>query len=99
VRTVAVDALLAATVAGEALCVLGLCLGATVYDRLHYAGATTSVPPFLVFVAVLLKQPHPYTNPVWNALFVAVTLFLLNGVLTHAIARVARQREAKDVEL
>ena len=98
-RTVAVDALLAATVAGEALCVLGLWLGATVYDRLHYAGATTAVPPFLVFVAVLLKQPHPYTNPVWNALFVAVTLFVLNGVLTHAIARVARQRDAKDVEL
>ena len=98
-RTVTVDALLAATVAGEALCVLGLWLGATVYDRLHYAGATTSVPPFLVFVAVLLKQPHPYTNPVWNALFVALTLFFLNGVLTHAIARVARQREAGDVEL
>jgi multisubunit Na+/H+ antiporter MnhG subunit len=98
-RAAVVDALLAATVLGEVLCVLGVWLGATVYDRLHYAGATTTVPPFLVFVAVLLKQPHPYTNPVWNAFFVAVTLFLLNGVLTHAIARVARQREAKDVEL
>lgn len=98
-RAVGVDALLAATVVAEALCVLGVWLGATVYDRLHYAGATTSVPPFFVFVAVLLKQPHPYTNPVWNALFVACALFLLNGVLTHAIARVARQREAGDVEL
>jgi multisubunit Na+/H+ antiporter MnhG subunit len=99
VRTWAVDALLAATVASEALCVVGVLWAATVYDKLHYAGATTSVPPFLVFVAVLLKQPHPYTNPVWNALFVAVALFLLNGVLTHAIARVARQREAQDLEL
>lgn len=98
-RTVVVDALLAATVLGEAMCVLGILAGATVYDRLHYAGATTSVPPFLVFVAILLRQPHPYTNPVWNALFVAVALFLLNGVLTHAIARVIRQREAGDVEL
>jgi len=99
VRAAAVDVLLAVTVASEALCVLGVFAGATVYDRLHYAGATTSVPPFLVFVAILLKQPHPYTNPVWNALFVAVALFLLNGVLTHAIARVARQREAHDLEL
>jgi multisubunit Na+/H+ antiporter MnhG subunit len=99
VRAVVVDALLAATVLSEALSVLGVFAGATIYDRLHYAGATTSVPPFLVFVAVLLKQPHPYTNPVWNALFVALALFFLNGVLTHAIARVARQREAKDVEL
>jgi len=98
-RTIAVDVLLATTVVGEAMCVLGVLAGATVYDRLHYAGATTSVPPFLVFVAILLRQPHPYTNPVWNALFVAVTLFLLNGVLTHAIARVVRQREAKDIEL
>lgn len=98
-RTVAVDALLIAIVASETLCVVGLFAGATVYDRLHYAGATASVPPFLVFVAVLLKQPHPYTNPVWNALFVAVALFFLNGVLTHAIARVARQREHGDVEL
>lgn len=98
-RAVVVDALLAATVLGEAMCVMGVLAGATVYDRLHYAGATTSVPPFLVFVAILLRQPHPYTNPVWNALFVAVTLFILNGVLTHAIARVVRQREAGDIEL
>jgi multisubunit Na+/H+ antiporter MnhG subunit len=99
VRAVVVDLMLALTVASEALCVAGVFAGATVYDRLHYAGATTSVPPFLVFVAVLLKQPHPYTNPVWNALFVALALFFLNGILTHAIARVARQREAKDTEL
>jgi multisubunit Na+/H+ antiporter MnhG subunit len=99
VRTAIVDVLLAVTVAGEALCVVGVLAGATVYDRIHYAGATTTVPPFLVFVAVLLRQPHPYTNPVWNALFVAVTLFVLNGVLTHAVARVIRQRELGDVEL
>jgi multisubunit Na+/H+ antiporter MnhG subunit len=99
VRAAIVDVLLAATVLGEAMCVLGIFVGATAWDRLHYAGATTSVPPFLVFVAILLRQPHPYTNPVWNALFVAVALFLLNGVLTHAIARVMRQQEAKDVEL
>jgi multisubunit Na+/H+ antiporter MnhG subunit len=99
VRAAAVDVLLAATVLGEGMCVLGILAGATVMDKLHYAGATTSVPPFLVFLAILLRQPHPYTNPVWNALFVAVALFLLNGVLTHAIARVVRQREAKDVEL
>jgi multisubunit Na+/H+ antiporter MnhG subunit len=98
-RSVAVDVLLAATVLSEALCVLGVYAGATVYDRLHYAGATTSVPPFLVLCAIALKQPHPYTNPVWNALFVAVALFVLNGVLCHAIARVVRQREARDVEL
>ena len=44
----------------------------------------------------MLRQPHPYTNPVWNGLFTAVTLFALNNVLSHAIARVARQRESLD---
>jgi multisubunit Na+/H+ antiporter MnhG subunit len=99
VRAIVVDVLLVATVAGEAMCVLGVLAGATVYDRLHYGGATASLPPFLVFAAVLLKQPHAYTTAVWNALFVAVVLFALTAVLTHAIARVARQREAGDVEL
>lgn len=98
-RTWTVDVLLALTVLSEAMCVVGVLWGATIYDKLHYSGSTTSVPPFLVLVAVLLKQPHPYTNPVWNALFVAVALFLLNAVLTQAIARVARQREARDLEL
>jgi multisubunit Na+/H+ antiporter MnhG subunit len=99
VRAIVVDALLLAVVASEALCVVGVFAGATVLDRLHYASATTAVPPFLVFVAVLLKQPHPYTSPVWNALFVAVSLFVLNGALTHAIARVARRRAGHELEL
>jgi multisubunit Na+/H+ antiporter MnhG subunit len=99
VRTVVVDALLAAAVAGEALCVLGILAGATVYDRIHFAGATTSLPPFLVMAAIWLRQPHWYTNPSLNALFVAVTLFVLNGTLTHAVARVVRQREVGDIEL
>jgi monovalent cation/proton antiporter MnhG/PhaG subunit len=99
VRTIVVDTALVLVVVTEALCVLGLLASATVYDRLHYSGATTSLAPFLAFVAVLLRQPHPYTNPVWNALFTAVVLFALNNVLSHAIARVARQREVGDVKL
>jgi multisubunit Na+/H+ antiporter MnhG subunit len=99
VRTIVVDALLAATVVSEALCVVGVVAAATVYDRLHYAGATATVPPLLVFVAVLLRQPHPYTNPVWNAFFVAVALITLNAVLSHALARVARQHERGGIEL
>jgi hypothetical protein len=39
-----------------------------------------------------LRQPHPYTAPVWNALFAALALFALNNVLTHAIAQVAQAR-------
>jgi monovalent cation/proton antiporter MnhG/PhaG subunit len=99
VRTVVVDAALVLAVTCEALCVLGVLASATQYERLHYSGATTSLAPFLVFLAVVLRQPHPYTSPVWNALFTAVVLFTLNNVLSHAIARVARQRDRGDVRL
>ena len=98
-RTFVVDALLVAIVVSEAICVLGVFAGATVYDRLHFSGATTAVPPTLALVAVAVRQPHPYTTPVWNALFVAVVLFALNNVFSQAVARVARQREAGGLEL
>lgn len=92
-RAVAVDTLLALAVFSELICVLGVFASASIYARLHYAGATTSLAPFFVLAAVMIRQPHPYTAPVWNALFVAVALFALNNVLSHAIARVAKQRE------
>jgi monovalent cation/proton antiporter MnhG/PhaG subunit len=98
-RTFAVDALLSLLVLSELICVVGIFASATVYDRLHYSGATTALAPFFALVAIALRQPHPYTNPVWNALFTAVTLFVLNNVLSHAIARVARQRDTGDVAL
>jgi len=99
VRTVVVDIALVLAVAAEAMCVLGVLASASVYERLHYSGATTSLAPFLVLVAILLRQPHPYTTPVWNGLFTAVALFVLNNVLSHAIARVARQRETGELKL
>jgi multisubunit Na+/H+ antiporter MnhG subunit len=99
VRTVVVDALLCAVVLSELVCVAGVLAGSTLYDRLHFSGATTAVAPVLTLAAVAVRQPHPYTAPVWNALFVAVALFTLNNVLSHTIARVARQRETGEVEL
>jgi multisubunit Na+/H+ antiporter MnhG subunit len=98
-RTVVVDALLVLTVLVELICVAGIFASATVYDRLHYSGATTVLAPFLALVAIALGQPHPYTTPVWNGLFVVVTLFALNNILSHGIARVARQRETGAVTL
>jgi multisubunit Na+/H+ antiporter MnhG subunit len=98
-RGVVVDTLLALTVVSEAICVAGLYAAASVYERLHYSGATTAVAPVLALAAVAVRQPHPYTNPVWNAFFVAVGLFALNNVLSHAIARVVRQRETRELEL
>ena len=89
-RPLSVDILLAVAVASEVICVLGVLLSATVYDRLHYSGATTAVTPLLFLAAVAVE--HGHANPTWNAVADAAALLLLNATLSHATARVARRR-------
>lgn len=96
-RPLSVDILLLLAVVSELVCVIGILASATVYDRLHFSGATTTVAPFLVLAALAVEQG--VLNPTWNAAFDALALFFGNAVLTHATARVARQRERRDVEL
>jgi multisubunit Na+/H+ antiporter MnhG subunit len=81
----------------EVVCVVGVLVGATVYDRIHYSAATTALAPFLVLAAVVVEEGT--AGPSWSAGFVALALLVLNSVLSHATARVARQREVGDVEL
>ena len=85
-----VDVLVALGVAGELLCSLGLVLMRDVFDRLHYAMASTTVPPFLIAVAVIVEED--WTQPGINALLVALALFLINPMLAHATARAAGAR-------
>ena len=92
-----VTILLALAVASEVVCVIGVVVGATVYDRLHYSAATTAVAPFLVLAGVVIEEGT--RSPSWNAGFVAIALFVLNATLSHATARVARQRQREDVKL
>lgn len=96
-KAVSVDVLLALTVLAEVVCVVGFLASATVVDRLHFSGATSAVAPFLVLAALLVR--HGLTDPSWNGLFDAVALLVLNAAVTHATARVARQRAERDVEL
>lgn len=91
-KPLSVDILLALALLTEVICVVGVLVSATAYDRLHFAGATTAVAPFLVFAALVVEQRDHAA--MWNGLVDALALFTLNAVLTHAIARVARQQEA-----
>jgi multisubunit Na+/H+ antiporter MnhG subunit len=91
VKEVVVHTLVWLGVAGELACVLGFVASATVYDRLHYAGAATSLPPFLFATAILLQRA--FTTSGITALLVAVFLLVFNSVVTHATARVAYVRE------
>lgn len=92
----AIDVLVAAGVVGELLCCLGLVLMRNVFDRLHYAMASTTVPPFLIAAAVVVEED--WTQPGINALLIAVALFLINPVLANATARAARARRFGQVE-
>lgn len=86
---VAVDVLLGLGVAGELLCVAGVVVMRTLYDRLHYAAAGTTVPAFLVLAAVLVRE-HLSAGGL-EAIAAVGLLFLLNPVLVIATARAGRR--------
>lgn len=96
-KPLSVDILLFLAVLTEVVCVLGVLLSATVFDRLHYSGATTAVAPLLVVAALGVEEG--VKDPTWNGVVDAIALLVLNSVLTHATARVARRRGRGDLEL
>ena len=96
-KPVSVDVLLFLAVLTELICVLGILLSATVFDRLHFSGATTAVAPLLVLAALGVEEG--ITNPTWNGVVDAAALLVLNAALTHATARVARRHSRGDLEL
>lgn len=86
----AADVLLVLAVVGEAMCVLGLLAGRSAIDKLHYAGAASTVPPCLVAAALVVKERG--SQPAINAIVVAVLVLVLGSVVNHMTARVARRR-------
>lgn len=85
----AVDVLLGLGVAAELLCVAGIVVMRTTFDRLHYAAAATTVPAFLVLVAVLVRV-HMSAGGL-QAIATVGLLFLVNPALVIATARAARR--------
>src|SRR5919197_4539231 len=87
-RDLAVDVLVGLGVAGELLCCLGLVFARDAFDRLHYAGAGTTVPAFLLAAAVLVEES--FTQPGLSALVVVLFLLLLSPAVVVATARAGR---------
>jgi monovalent cation/proton antiporter MnhG/PhaG subunit len=85
----AVDVLLGLGVAAELLCVVGIVVMRTTFDRLHYAAAATTVPAFLVLLAVLVRV-HMSAGGL-QAIATVGLLFLVNPALVIATARAARR--------
>lgn len=84
----AVDVLLAAAVVCVLVCVLGVLVMPTTFDRLHYAAAASTIPAFLVLAAVLVRE-HVSSGGL-EAIAAVAVLFLLSPVLTIATSRAAR---------
>ena len=85
----AVNLLLGFGVAGELVCVAGVLLMRTTFDRLHYAAAATSVPALLVLTATLLRE-H-LTAGGLEAIAAVGLLFLLNPAVVLATAMAAKR--------
>jgi multicomponent Na+:H+ antiporter subunit G len=85
---VAVAVLLAAGVAVQLLCCLGLLVMSDTFDRLHYLGPAATLGPLLIGAAVLLR--HSSGQACVKIVLLVVLLLLINPVVTHATARVRR---------
>jgi monovalent cation/proton antiporter MnhG/PhaG subunit len=86
-----VDVLLGLGVAAELVCVLGVVVARTVFDRLHYAAAATAVGPFLILAALLVREE--LSTQTFEAIAAVALLFFANPVLVHATARAARRMD------
>ena len=87
----AVDVLLGLGVAGELLCVAGVLVMRTTFDRLHYAAAATTVPAFLVLAATLVREQ--VTAGGLEAIAAVGLLFIFNPAVVIATAMAARRTD------
>lgn len=88
-NTLIVDVLLGVAVAAQLLCCVGVLAMRSTYDRLHYAGAGSSVAPILVLVALLWREGFSAQGLETIA---AVAILVFGGpVAVHAVGRAARR--------
>jgi multisubunit Na+/H+ antiporter MnhG subunit len=67
---------------------LGMALMGNLYQRLHFVSPVVSVAAFLTAAAVWVSGCEIQAGV--KATLIALTLFVMNGVLGHATARAAR---------
>ena len=101
----AVTALLAAGVACEVLCALGVLVMRGPFQKLHYASAGTTVGAFFIGAAIVARETlHPGGAVELSAggletLAAVAFMFLLGPAVTILTARAARRLEHESVEI
>jgi monovalent cation/proton antiporter MnhG/PhaG subunit len=84
-----VDVLLGLAVAGALLCAVGVAVMRTVYDRLHYVGAASTVPPLLLLAALIVREG--LSSQGLESIAAVGFVCLASPIVVHAIARAARR--------
>jgi multicomponent Na+:H+ antiporter subunit G len=87
---VVIAVLLAAGVAVELSCCLGLVVMRDTFDRLHYLGPAATLGPVLIAAAVLVR--HSSAQACIKIVLIVGFVLLIGPILTHATARAARIR-------
>jgi len=95
-RDLIVDLLLAAGVGVELICCIGVVLMRNAFDRLHYAGAATTLGPILIGGAVLVRESVSAGG--LQTIATVAFLFLLAPVVQIATARAARRIQYGQVQ-
>jgi monovalent cation/proton antiporter MnhG/PhaG subunit len=91
VRDILVDVFLALGVGCQLVCCIGVVVMRNAFDRLHYAGAGTTLGPVLVGTAVVIRESVSAGG--LETIATVALLFLLSPVLTIATARAAQRLE------
>jgi monovalent cation/proton antiporter MnhG/PhaG subunit len=95
-RGLTVDVFLVLGIGAEVVCCLGVLVMRNAFDRLHYSAAATTLGPFLIGGAILLRES--ISSAGLEVIATMAFLFLLNPVVETATARVARRIELGSVE-
>jgi monovalent cation/proton antiporter MnhG/PhaG subunit len=95
-RSLTIDVLLVVGVACQLICCLGLLFARNALDRLHYAGAATTIGPVCVGLAILVRESVSAGGI--QTIVTVILLFLLNPVLVIATARAARRIDEGSLE-
>lgn len=95
-KQLAIDALLVAAVVCQLACCIGLLVARDVFDRLHYAGAGSTLGPILLLASIWVR--NGLSAPALETLAAVGLLFFVNPVLVTATARAARRIHFGQVE-
>ncbi len=74
------------------VCSFGMAIMRNAFQRLHFAACVVSVSSPLIAVAVFLEETEVQAR--LKVVLIALLLFCLNAVLTHATAKATRIRKA-----